>query len=141
MAQTVETHRHPAWPDSPPIQDIRFENRERAQVLLGVGMAGNSYYSVGVQSNLKDEIKFEFACHVKEQPEFIGVISSIPQMSLELTEKVNETISQDERSRIEFKSTSKPDNPQSRSELIVTPKTTYNQSDSQTLQWGFSIRF
>lgn len=60
------------WPPSPALQELHFESRTESDVLLAVGMAGDSHYSLSVESNRINELRFQFACRFKKQPEFIG---------------------------------------------------------------------
>ena len=60
------------WPRNPPIQDVHFEDRDQSRVLLGVGMAGRSHYSISIRSDLTTTLEFEFACHIKSRAEFLG---------------------------------------------------------------------
>ena len=146
FANTVETFSEQVWPDAPPVQDVHFEDRGTSQVLLGLGMAGKSHYSVSIGSNLRDELKFEFACHVKEKPGFLGTVYSFAQASTGFHHSIkqgiiDQVISQDEHSLTEFESVAETDSLQNRAGLRVTPRTAYDGSASQTIQWGFSIRF
>lgn len=60
------------WPLSPALQELHFESRSETDVLLAVGMAGDSHFSLSVESNRINELRFEFACRFKKHPEFIG---------------------------------------------------------------------
>lgn len=60
------------WPPSPPLQDIHFEDRGEHQLLFGVGMAGQTHYSLSIDCDLRHELKFEFAARLKALPDFLG---------------------------------------------------------------------
>ncbi len=60
------------WPPSPALQELHFESRAESDVLLAVGMAGDSHYSLSIESNRINELRFQFACRFKKQPDFIG---------------------------------------------------------------------
>jgi len=141
FANTVETFSDPVWPDAPPVQDVHFEERGSSQVLLGLGMAGKSHYSVSICSNTRDELKFEFACHLKENPGFLGSVYSFTPASSGCHQMIDRVIRPHEHSLIEFESADQTENLENRAGLWVTPQTKYDGVASQTIQWGFSIRF
>ena len=98
---SVEGDAHDDWPSSPPLQQLSLEKINDSSVILGVGAAGRSHWSIsveviasvpangvlesGVLENRGDgdpvgpaghargsKIKFELACRSKERPAFIG---------------------------------------------------------------------
>lgn len=69
---SLEGNSEQPWPLSPSIQDLYREYRDGTDVLLGVGMAGKTHFSVSVESNQLDTLRFEFACKVVGRPEFVG---------------------------------------------------------------------
>lgn len=70
------------WPASPALQELHFESRTESDVLLAVGMAGDSHYSLSVESNRVNELRFQFACRFKKQPEFIGSSYKVIQATM-----------------------------------------------------------
>lgn len=72
------------WPFSPALQELHFESRSETDVLLAVGMAGDSHFSLSVESNRINELRFEFACRFKKQPEFIGSTYKVTQAAISI---------------------------------------------------------
>ena len=70
------------WPASPALQELHFESRTESDVLLAVGMAGDSHYSLSVESNRVNELRFQFASRFKKQPEFIGSSYKVIQATM-----------------------------------------------------------
>ncbi len=65
------------WPASPPLFDWHCEQRPEATVLLGVGLAGKSHWSVAlsVERAVSDNqacLSFDVACRAGEPPSFLG---------------------------------------------------------------------
>ena len=63
------------WPPSPPLQQLSRESIAGRDVILGVGAAGVSHWSVSVESVAVGEayaLKFELACRSKQPAEFLG---------------------------------------------------------------------
>lgn len=64
-----------AWPLSAPIQQLSREEINGQMTLLGVGQAGVSHWSVCVepcQRNHMPGFRFDFACRVKQPPQWLG---------------------------------------------------------------------
>ena len=64
-----------AWPPSPPLQQLSRESIAGQDVILGVGAAGVSHWSVSVESVPVGDayaLKFELACRSKQSAEFLG---------------------------------------------------------------------
>ena len=64
-----------AWPPSPPLQQLSRESIAGQDVILGVGAAGVSHWSVSVEPVAVGEaysLKFELACRSKQPAEFLG---------------------------------------------------------------------
>lgn len=63
------------WPASPPIQELSLETIGGQQVLLGVGRAGKSHWSVSIETIAIDSapaIRFDYACRCPEPPDWLG---------------------------------------------------------------------
>lgn len=61
------------WPDTPPLQQLHVEQRKASEVVLAVGMAGKSHWSLSVErSPEEDGFVFDYACLVKTSPLFLG---------------------------------------------------------------------
>lgn len=61
----------PAWPDSPPVQQLSIETIDGREVALGVGCAGTSHWSLSIEPT-DHGFRFDWACRVKETPERLG---------------------------------------------------------------------
>lgn len=64
-----------SWPPSPPIQQLSLEPIGDNDVLLGVGAAGQSHWSISVEPTLHDQLpalKFDLACRCKSEPVWLG---------------------------------------------------------------------
>ena len=121
-----------SWPPAPPLQDIHFEERENGQLLFGVGMAGNTHYSLSIAAE-KTTLKFEFAAFVKNEPGFVGTSYRMDQSvdcqlitGLLFPHKNSQPISADQSS---FEKN-----------LIIEPIAHDDGSLPRTIQWGFDIR-
>lgn len=123
------------WPPSPPVQDVHFEDRDANQILFGVGMAGKSHYSLSIESNRRDKLSFEFACHLKEPPQFLGVTYHLGRRSTEVDNLVADQITPLENSTVLVEE----DLDESTS-LIIQPKSTERAEIPATVQWGFKIQ-
>ncbi len=68
-----------AWPRSSPLQEILPQTIDGLDLLAGIGMAGKSHWSVIVKPLLdRPGFDFEFACRVKESPDFLGSTYRLP---------------------------------------------------------------
>ena len=74
-ASSVDRDGEEDWPSSPPMQQLSAEWIDDRPVILGVGSAGRSHWSVVVQTietNEGQALKFEWACRHKIAPTFLG---------------------------------------------------------------------
>jgi len=65
----------PDWPASPPIQELSLESIAGRDVLLGVGRAGKSHWSISIETaNLDSEptLIFDIACRCTAPPTWLG---------------------------------------------------------------------
>ncbi|TWT82242.1 hypothetical protein CA13_37040 [Planctomycetes bacterium CA13] len=72
---SIEGRGETDWPSSPPIQQLSLEKMQMADVLLGLGGAGLSHWSISVHWVSLAEapaVKFELACRYKTKPIFLG---------------------------------------------------------------------
>lgn len=60
-----------AWPLSPPLQELHWEQRGDVHVALLVGRAGRSHWSLSVEA-AAEAIVFDAACRVSEPPQWLG---------------------------------------------------------------------
>lgn len=60
-----------SWPTSPPLQQLSKESINGQDVVLGVGCAGTSHWSVSVEP-IEGGFRFDWACKTKEPPKFLG---------------------------------------------------------------------
>ena len=84
-AVTVDGDAAQPWPASPPLQQLSREVIDDQSVILGVGSAGRSHWSVSVvptETETGGGLRFEWACCHKERPAFVGV-------TYETNERVN----------------------------------------------------
>ena len=68
------------WPASPPIQELSLEEIGGKNVLLGVGRAGKSHWSVSIEtteSGSAPAIHFDFACRCPAPPQWLGTTYNI----------------------------------------------------------------
>lgn len=68
------------WPASPPIQELSLQAIGGKNVLLGVGRAGKSHWSVSIETTEVDSasaIRFDFACRCPEPPNWLGTTYEI----------------------------------------------------------------
>jgi hypothetical protein len=94
LLQSVPSAKEMAWPRFPPLQELAQESHSDTEVLLGVGMAGKSHWSVSVdrrQEPHQPAMVFDFACRLSESPTFLGAcwmlgdgLKSTPPASLDL---------------------------------------------------------
>lgn len=62
IASSVEGDPEQPWPPSPPVQQISLEELGDKWVVLGVGAAGSSHWSVAVEPFQESAIRFDWAC-------------------------------------------------------------------------------
>jgi len=63
------------WPASPPIQELSLEKIADAEVLLGVGRAGKSHWSISVETSEIDgkaSLRLDIACRCPAPPQWLG---------------------------------------------------------------------
>ena len=61
------------WPDSPPVQEIHYEQRENRQLVLGTGMSGHSYWSLSCETDPDHGcFRFDIACRIRGTPSRLG---------------------------------------------------------------------
>ena len=73
VATSIEGDADDEWPSSPPIQQLSLESAGESNVLLGVGGAGTSHWSISVElSSDPVAAKFDLACRFKSEPSQIG---------------------------------------------------------------------
>ena len=65
------------WPPTPPLQQLTRETRGNSTVLLGVGMAGRSHWSVSILAD-GNRLLFDAACRVRGEPGFLGSTFELP---------------------------------------------------------------
>lgn len=69
--KSIAGEREAPWPDSPPLQQLSLETIDGRDVILGVGCAGTSHWSVSVEP-IDGGFVFDWACQVKTPPEWLG---------------------------------------------------------------------
>jgi hypothetical protein len=94
LLQSVPSTKETAWPAFPPLQELAQECHSDMEVLLGVGMAGRSHWSVSIdcrQQAQQPAIVFDFACRLSGSPTFLGAcwvlgngLVALPPASLDL---------------------------------------------------------
>ena len=63
------------WPASPPIQELSLESIAGSDVLLGVGRAGKSHWSISVETSEVDGeacLHLDIACRCPAPPQWLG---------------------------------------------------------------------
>ncbi len=72
---SIEGDADQVWPPSPPVQQLSRELIGQSYVIMGVGAAGRSHWSLSVEINDEAEspaLKFDFACRSKSTPQWLG---------------------------------------------------------------------
>jgi hypothetical protein len=74
VSQSVEGDSQCDWPSSPPIQQLSQEKINGQMMVLGVGGAGRSHWSISAGPCSEDAgaIRFDLACRFKETPKVLG---------------------------------------------------------------------
>jgi hypothetical protein len=75
LLHSVPSAKETVWPPFPPFQELAQENHADTEVLLGVGMAGKSHWSVSVdrrQEPHQPTVVFDFACRIFGSPTYLG---------------------------------------------------------------------
>ncbi len=74
VLRSVEGDDRRLWPPSPTIQQLMRQENEAGEFLAGVGMAGNSHWSLSmvVIDGEFPALEFDVACRVKADPEWLG---------------------------------------------------------------------
>jgi hypothetical protein len=64
----------PRWPMSPALTEVSLVEAAGRPVILGLGLAGRSHFSVSVAAHpqLPDTLLFEVACRIQEPPGWLG---------------------------------------------------------------------
>jgi hypothetical protein len=76
---SLESEGDPAWPSSPPFQELTLETRGDRQIALLVGKAGTSHWSASVEPSAETgQIAFDVACRVQQPPGWLGNRYRIP---------------------------------------------------------------
>ncbi len=79
---SVEGTSEELWPASPPLQQWHIECRPQSQVLLGVGMAGHSHWSLSIEASAEhNELTFDVACRIRGQAG--SLVSTYDMLSLQ----------------------------------------------------------
>ena len=61
------------WPPSPPLQQVSFEERSVGNVLLGLGMAGRTHWSMSIEADVMAvELRFDVAARLRDHPQRLG---------------------------------------------------------------------
>ncbi len=70
---SVEGTSDELWPSSPPLQQWHVETRPHSQVLLGVGMAGHSHWSLSIEASAEHNwLTFDVACRARRELGSLG---------------------------------------------------------------------
>jgi hypothetical protein len=74
ILESLEGGPDDAWPPSPPLQELHFEDRpEGRRLALLVGRAGASHWSLSVEWDpLGARFSFDAACRVRSAPAWLG---------------------------------------------------------------------
>lgn len=72
ILSSVEGSDSDVWPVGAALQELHYESRDDSEIIFGVGMSGDSHYSLSAASNRRDTIRMEFACRYKSDPVFLG---------------------------------------------------------------------
>lgn len=71
--QSAEGDADEAWPPSPPLQQLHVERRPTGDVVLLVGMAGRTHWSVAVEASAdRRGLIFDAAARVQSAPQRLG---------------------------------------------------------------------
>ena len=87
ILRSIEGDDRRIWPPSPTIQQLMRQENEAGEFLAGVGMAGNSHWSLSmvVIDGEFPALEFDVACRVKVDPEWLGstyqILSGQPILS------------------------------------------------------------
>jgi hypothetical protein len=70
----------PRWPDSPVLVEVSRVELAGGPVILGVGLAGRSHFSlsVAVDPDRADTLLFEAACRIQESAHWLGSSYTAP---------------------------------------------------------------
>jgi len=120
---SIEGNADQAWPDSPPLQQLSHEHLEGRDVVLGVGAAGKSHWSLCVMpiegADETPALRFEWACRTTESQPHLR--SSYEGSSAKMTLNPGET-SDCEKTEIGF--TIRPDE---------------SSAPTKTWQWSYDV--
>ncbi|MEM9828481.1 MAG: hypothetical protein AAF958_17970 [Planctomycetota bacterium] len=78
IAETIDDDGgDPAWPPSPPIQQLSKEPIGSGEAILGVGGAGTGHWSLSVSQVMDAQqnsvaLNIEWACRTTEAPQYLG---------------------------------------------------------------------
>ena len=73
VGTSVEGDQGSLWPPSPPIQQLSGQQMDRSLVILGVGAAGRSHWSVSIERDRDPSaVLFDVACRCGQPPIWLG---------------------------------------------------------------------
>lgn len=73
VLESAEGDDDEAWPPSPPLQQLHVERRATGDVVLLVGMAGRTHWSVAVEASAdRRGVTFDAAARVQTAPQRLG---------------------------------------------------------------------
>ncbi len=98
LGESIEGDDSDVWPPSPPLQQLSRESVNDDHVILGVGAAGKSHWSISVEvvaSDSGEGLKYDLACRCKSPPSWLGSSYRLDP-TLRLTVLENSVLCQDD---------------------------------------------
>ena len=102
---SVDGSEDEAWPPSPPLQQLSPESTGDKTLIFGVGLAGQSHWSVSVEvveQEGRPALKFDWACRCKQPPERLGTTYTTgPAFHVEPSPGTRLRVTDDHQQRLE----------------------------------------
>lgn len=121
------------WPASPPIQELSLESIADSDVLLGVGRAGKSHWSISVETSEVDgeaALRLDIACRCPAPPQWLGSTYDV---------KPAVTNGQASRSPLAIRCEADTSAVEGPSRLVIEPIERPSRWPG-TVRWRFSVR-
>ncbi len=127
VADSVDGDGDQPWPPSPPLQQLSLETLDGRDVILGVGAAGKSHWSVSVEPIRDDSgaagLKFDWACRTSTPEADLGTLYKLADGS--------------QPTRIGFVETTSSRRESENSRVRLRPA---GFADAGTRQWAYQVQ-
>jgi hypothetical protein len=141
--ESIESERAPEtaaanWPASPPVQEWHDEPRAGATVLMAVGRAGRSHWSLSCEVTADGRAMFDVAARISELPERLGSSYRLLIGAAQQTAPAELTFTSNWRLTVDAATTRLQYDANTRT-IKIEPATPPTNHWPQTLRWGYRL--